>query len=228
MDGGPWAGRTVLGLSRSTSLLDRVGVAQGAAGPVTLLEVVGDGGVDVRLVLGEPAAAPGDVLTAGISAVTRQITATGASRLPEGEPGPGLTVQTVPSATREPRLDVRTVAFDVRGEHDLLRHARLFGLRAASAPDGDHFPGISSVPLTLGSARQSALARFHAEGFEAAAVNAVAFAAAGVPCLPYRTRRVCVRFHRPFGFLAVHRTSRLVLAAGWVTEPLAYDSPDHD
>ncbi|MFJ8477243.1 hypothetical protein [Kitasatospora sp. NPDC094011] len=26
-------------------------------------------------------------------------------------------------------------------------------------------------------------------------------------------------FHRPFGFLAVHRLSGLVLAAGWVTEP---------
>ncbi|MFF7473916.1 hypothetical protein [Streptomyces sp. NPDC008092] len=26
--------------------------------------------------------------------------------------------------------------------------------------------------------------------------------------------------HRPFGFLALHRHSRLVLAAGWVTDPL--------
>ncbi|MFJ3788727.1 hypothetical protein [Kitasatospora sp. NPDC090091] len=33
-------------------------------------------------------------------------------------------------------------------------------------------------------------------------------------------QRICrVGFGRPFGFLAVHRTSGLVLAAGRVTEP---------
>jgi hypothetical protein len=29
-------------------------------------------------------------------------------------------------------------------------------------------------------------------------------------------------FDRPFGFLAVHRETRLVLAAGWVTDPEPY------
>lgn len=32
-------------------------------------------------------------------------------------------------------------------------------------------------------------------------------------------RRIEAAFDRPFGFLAVHRTSRLVLTAGWVAEP---------
>lgn len=36
------------------------------------------------------------------------------------------------------------------------------------------------------------------------------------------TTTVEADFDRPFGFLAVHRTSRLVLAAGWVTEPVPH------
>ncbi|MFI7357084.1 serpin family protein [Streptomyces avidinii] len=80
---------------------------------------------------------------------------------------------------------------------------------------------MSSQPPAIASARQSALARFHAEGFEAAAVTALG--AVGAGCAPmrprYRARRAEVCFDRPFGFLTAHRTSRLVLAAGWVAEP---------
>ncbi|MET9950993.1 hypothetical protein ABZ135_05510 [Streptomyces sp. NPDC006339] len=35
-------------------------------------------------------------------------------------------------------------------------------------------------------------------------------------------RRIDLDIDRPFGFLTVHRTSRLVLAAGWVAEPVPY------
>ncbi|MGW2486043.1 hypothetical protein ACWCV9_02330 [Streptomyces sp. NPDC001606] len=35
----------------------------------------------------------------------------------------------------------------------------------------------------------------------------------------YVNIHVYARFRRPFGFLAVHRASRLVLASGWVTDP---------
>lgn len=220
VDEGPWAGRPLRVLVRGTTLLDRVRVAHGQTGPVTLMEVVGDTGVDVHLVLGEPGAPAGGTLGAGIDAVTRALPSTGAHLLPEGKPGPGLSIGTVTSASRRPWLTVRTVAFDVRAEHDLLEHARLFGLDTASDRDHGHFPGISAEPLAVGSARQTALARFGAEGFEAAAVTAVAMAAGSAPPrLKYRVRRAEVRFDRPFGFLAVHRTSRLVLAAGWIDEP---------
>ncbi|WP_327411928.1 serpin family protein [Streptomyces sp. NBC_01233] len=220
---GPWAGRPVRTLVRSTSLLDRVRVAHGPSGAVTLLEVVGTAGVDVHLVLGEPEAPVGDTLTTAIAAVTKALPATGASLLPDGSPGPGLAVAAVAAYSPEPRLDIETVAFEVRSEHDLLDHARLFGLEAATDSDRGHFPGISSQPLAIASARQSALARFHAEGFEAAAVTAFGAAAGCAPTRPrYRARRAEVYFDRPFGFLTVHRTSRLVLAAGWVAEP---DSP---
>ncbi|MFE9841867.1 serpin family protein [Streptomyces goshikiensis] len=193
------------GLYRGTALLDRVRVARTPAGPLTRLEVVGDTGVDVHLVLGEP----GEVLAGGIAAATRTIPATGASLLPEGEPGPGLSIGTVASRSREPRLSVETVAFSVDADHDLLRQAAPFGLRSASDVRSGHFPGISGTPLAVGSARQVAVARFDAEGFEAAAVTAAGLAAG---CAE-------VRFHRPFGYAAVHRTSRLVLAAGWVNDP---------
>ncbi|MEU9165107.1 serpin family protein [Streptomyces sp. NPDC048424] len=218
---GPWADRPVRTLHRSTALLDRVRVAHGSTGAVTLLEVVGAAGVDVHLALGEAGAPAGGTLTTAIAAVTRALPATGASLLPDGNPGPGLAVGTVTALSPEPRLDIQTVAFEVRSEHDLLEHARLFGLESATDRAHGHFPGVSSQPLAITSAQQSALARFHAEGFEAAAVTALGAAAGcGVPPrLRYRARRAEVHFDRPFGFLAVHRTSRLVLAAGWVAEP---------
>ncbi|MFF1409196.1 serpin family protein [Streptomyces sp. NPDC058289] len=225
---GPWARQEVQALSRSTTLLDRVRVARAPGGPVTLLEVVGDGGVDVHLVLGEPQAPPGRTLQAGIAAVTREIPSTGASLLPEGNPGPGLRIGSVLSERREHRLHISTVAFEVKGDHDLLDPAWLFGLQSASDTRTGHFPGISGEPLAVGVARQSAVARFHSEGFEAAAVTAIGLAAGcAMPRLRYRVRQAQVAFHRPFGFLAVHRTSRLVLAAGWVAEPLPYEVKDH-
>ncbi|MGW6703638.1 serpin family protein [Streptomyces sp. NPDC054956] len=226
---GPWSGGPVLGLSRNTSILDRVRVAQAPTGPVTLLEVVGDGGVDVHLVLGEPQATPAQTLQAGIAAVTRAIPSTGASALPEGNPGPGLRIDRVRSESPEHWLRIETVAFEVKAEHDLLERAELFGLRTASDDRHGHFPGISTDPLCVGSARQSAMARFHAEGFEAAAVTALGMAAGcGIPRLRYTVRRAQVAFHRPFGFVAVHRTSRLVLAAGWVADPLPYVEEEWD
>ncbi|MFD7788283.1 serpin family protein [Streptomyces nojiriensis] len=226
---GPWAGRSVRMLHRNTALLDRVRVAHGPTGAVTLLEVVGAAGVDVHLVLGEPEAPAGGTLTTGIAAVTRALPATAASLLPDGRPGPGLAVGTVAAYSPEPRLDIETVAFVVRSEHDLLEHARLFGLETATDTDRGHFPGVSSRPLAITSARQSAMARFEATGFEAAAVTAFGIAAGCAPTRPgYRARRAEVRFDRPFGFLAVHRTSRLVLAAGWVAEPDAYEPEPDD
>ncbi|MFE1558417.1 serpin family protein [Streptomyces sp. NPDC058734] len=226
MHEGPWSGRELIVLRRTTSLLDRAKVAHGPAGPVTLLEVVGDTGVDVHLVLGAPDAPPGTVLTTGIEAAARARPSTPVSLLPDGNPGPGLTVRTVRSESPEPWLGIATPAFEVRADHDLLARARLFGLEAATDRGSGSFPGISSDPLAIGSARQSAVARFHARGFEAAAVTAFGAVAAGLPSLRYRTRHAHVRFDRPFGFLAVHRTSRLVLAAGWVTDPLPYEEPD--
>ncbi|MFG2981952.1 serpin family protein [Streptomyces sp. NPDC048258] len=217
---GPWSGRNLGRLSRTTASLDEVRVAQGTAGAVTVLELAGTEDVDVHLLLGGPAAPAGGVLGTGIAAVTGTVPSVTGSSLPDGDPGPGLTIRTEDSFRPQPLLRIDTVAFSLRAEHDLLDHAPLFGLGTAGDADYGHFPGISPQPLAIGSAQQSVLARFHAAGFEAAAVTAIGPRAGGAaPRTKYRARRAEVRFDRPFGFLAVHRSSRLVLAAGWVAEP---------
>ncbi|GAA2202395.1 hypothetical protein GCM10009787_61210 [Streptomyces bangladeshensis] len=223
-DGGPWQGRTLRGLHRRSVRPDRVGVAGTPDGFVTALTVPGDNGVDVHLVLGEERMTPGQVLAAGVGVVERGLPLTAGGALQHGHVGPGLHVEQQPATAPEPRtLDVTTVAYEVRADHDLLAAAGLFGLTAATDTDAGHFPGVSPYPLAVGEARQSAVAQFGALGFRAAAVTAVMPVAAGaMPQYRYETTVVRVAFDRPFAFLAVDRDSRLVLAAGWVTEPAPY------
>ncbi|MFE1884810.1 serpin family protein [Streptomyces diastatochromogenes] len=223
-DSGPWQGRSLLGLQRRSVRPDRVGVTSTPDGFVTALTVPGDNGIDVHLVLGEERMTPGQVLTAGVGVVQRTLALTGGGQLPFGHVGPGLHVEQQPALAPEPiTLDVRTVAYEVRADHDLLALHALFGLTTAQDDRQGHFPGVSAMPLAAGAARQSALARFGALGFRAAAVTAVVpYGAGGVPQYRYETTVVRVAFDRPFGFLAVDRESRLVLMAGWVTDPAPY------
>ncbi|MGW3146664.1 MULTISPECIES: serpin family protein [Streptomyces] len=224
---GPWQGRTLLGLYRRSVRPDRVGLTSTPEGFVTSLKVPGDNGIDVHLLLGEERMAPGQVLRAGVGILERALPAVGGGRLPYGDAGPGLRVERQPSLTPEPTtLDIRTVAYEVRADHDLLALHRLFGLTAARDTRQGHFPGISGSPLAVGAARQSAVAQFGALGFRAAAVTAVMpVAGSGPPRYRYETTVVRVAFDRPFGFLAVHRETRLVLAAGWVTDPAPFNTP---
>ncbi|MFJ4890006.1 serpin family protein [Streptomyces sp. NPDC088788] len=223
---GPWRGRETAGLFRSTSLLNRVGVADTAAGPLTELQVIGAHGMDVHLYLGTPEATAREVLPAAVATLHNRRAVVPGDTLPYGAPGPGLTVSRVPSVDGEPALDVSTVAFTVQARHDLLEHPDLFGLRAATDVSQGHFPGISAEPLAVRQAVQAMTATFGARGFRSAAVTAFGAVAAGPTVRPYRAREITVRFDRPFGFLALHRTSRLVLNAGWVTEPdLFEESP---
>jgi serine protease inhibitor len=222
---GPWRGRELGCLSRITRVLDQVGVAWTPEGPVTVLRVLGDHGVDVHLYLGTESATPGQVLAAAVRTLDDQHAVVPGDRLTDGTPGPGLEVEQVPSMDGEPLLWVRTVPFTVDARHDLLRHPEVFGLRTATDRSRGHFPGISSVPLAVQAAAQSMTATFGARGFRSAAVTVIAPAPAGVPQYRYRARRIRACFDRPFGFLAVHRSSQLVLNAGWVTEPDAYEAP---
>lgn len=224
---GPWAGREVESLARTTTMLDQAAVLEGPCGPVTELRVRGEGEIDVHLLLGESGATPGNVLGTGIAVLHRPegprptIERITADVLPTGDAGPGMSISRQRSQQTTPTLRVSLARFDLDAAHDLLGHAEAFGLAAASDARTGHFPGIASFPpLAVGSARQDAVATFSADGFEAAAVTAMttwmAGAAMGQPAL---RRRVEIDFHRPFAFLAVHRTSRLVLAGGWVAEP---------
>lgn len=225
---GPWAGRELAGLFRRTALLDRVGVAETGAGPLTVLKVLGTDGVDVHLLAGAEGAGRGAVLAAGVEVLSGARRVVPGGLLPPGEPGPALRVESVRSTDREPQLDVETVAFDVRGTHGLLALPGVFGLSAAADPAGRPLAGIGGdAPLAVQGARHDAVARFHAQGFEAASLTMLA-AGGGPPREPYRVRRVTFGPDRPFGFLAVHRTSRLMLSAGWVEEPEEYAGPDGD
>ncbi|MGW3204504.1 serpin family protein [Streptomyces sp. NPDC001135] len=220
-DAGPWQGRTLRGLHRRSVRPDRVGVTGTPDGFVTALTVPGDNGVDVHLLLGEERMTPGQVLAAGVGIVERALPLTGGGSLSHGHVGPGLYVEQQPAVEPGPPvLDVRTVVYEVRADHDLLALSDLFGLTSAADTRFGHFPGVSASPLAVGEARQSAVAQFGALGFRAAAATAVAEVYGGAPPR-YRYESTVVRavYDRPFGFLAVDRDSRLVLAAGWVTDP---------
>ncbi|MCX5360993.1 proteinase inhibitor I4 serpin [Streptomyces sp. NBC_00124] len=228
---GPWQDRQLVGLRRSSEVLDRVGVADTPDGHVTELKVLGDNAIDVHLLLGEERMTPGQVLGAGVDLLARRRAVVPGDRLPYGEVGPGLRVGRVRSATPDPPiLDTTTVAFGMSAEHDLLELHRLFGLTtAATDTDRGHFPEISDFPMVIRAARQSAMAKFTALGFRAAAVTAIGAVGAGIPRLRWVTTRIDATFDRPFGFLAVHRHSRLVLASGWVTDPTEYpEDPEYD
>ncbi|MEV0173477.1 serpin family protein [Streptomyces sp. NPDC050803] len=228
-EGGPWGERVVLGLERRSELLDRVGVADTSAGHVTELKVLGNNALDVHLLLGEEGMTPGQVLGAGVDLLAGRHRVVPGSQLPHGDVGPGLRVVRERSVRpAPPTLQVRTVAYEVRANHDLLEQHGLFGLTTASTRVPGHFPGVSAFPLCVEAARQSAMARFGARGFEAAAVTAMPMAASGVPQLRWLITKVEACFDRPFGFLALHRHSRLVLAAGWVTDPRPYGEDEYD
>lgn len=217
---GPWRGRTLAGLRRTTDDVDGVlrVIPETPAGPLTLSGIAGDNGLDVHLVLGAEDVPGGQVLEAGIGAVAGRYPGWGGSALSYGEAGPGVAVMAAASWDDTPTVALTTPQFTVAAEHDLLRYAELFGLRTAQDTSRGHFPGISPSPLALSSGQQSITASFSAEGFWAAAVTAMAVAPGGGP--PQRTaKRISVTYDRPFGFLAVHRASGLVLTAGWVTEP---------
>ncbi|MFH9816522.1 serpin family protein [Streptomyces sp. NPDC017230] len=219
-ESGPWRGRELRGLWRESAVLDRIGVADTPDGHVTELKVLGDTAVDVHLLLGEEGMAPGRVLGAGIGVLARTHPVVPGPRLPYGDAGPGLSVVREHTTTPEPpALDVTAPAYGLTADHDLLDRVELFGLTAAVRAVPGHFPGVSPYPLCVEAARQSALARFDARGFEAAAVTAMGAMGAGMPRARWLRTTVRAVFDRPFGFLAVHRHSRLVLAAGWVTDP---------
>lgn len=220
---GPWRDRLLLGLRRESVLLDRVGVADTPHGRLTELKVLGDTGIDLHLLLGEEGMTPGQVLGAGVGVLARRYPFVPGSRLPYGDVGTGLRVEKERRARPEPpTLHEETVAFRTAARHDLLGLHEVFGLTTARDARHGHFPGVSDFPLAVGSAEQAVVTRFGARGFRAAAVSAFGWVAGGMPRLRYVTTAVTARFDRPLGFLAPHRHSRLVLTAGWVTDPEPY------
>lgn len=199
-------------LSRTTYELSEAAVLDGT---VTRVIVEGDGDVDVHLLLGD--SQPADVIAAGLRELSGEANVCPAAEL---DNGPGLTVSRKEAWRPNDMLHVRLPSFEVEVRHDLMKQADMFGLRTVSDPVTSHLLLLSPAPLFVSEGAQSVLARFFAEGFEAAAVTAFGLAATGAPPEDrYMITYVDVDVDRPFGFIAVHRPSRLAVVAGWVNSP---------
>ncbi|OLT33106.1 hypothetical protein BJF79_35225 [Actinomadura sp. CNU-125] len=221
---GPWSGRPrpLVGLSRGDTDFTPIALAETPGGPLTVFQVAGVDDVDVHLLMAAPGRPAGEALAAAIDALDgRHPMRRGTELLaePVARTAPGVRLTTVTSFDPAPTLHMTTVRFDVTAEHDLLDRPEVFGLAtvSAEAPDG-HFPRISRTPLKVEQAAQDVNASFTAEGFKAAAVTAFSFDVGSAPP-QQEALMLSVAFDRPFGFLARHRPTGLVLVAGWVAEP---------
>ncbi|MFG2138159.1 serpin family protein [Streptomyces sp. NPDC048650] len=215
---GPWAGRELAGLHRSDTASEQVRVHRSPAGALTTVQVEGDNGLDVHLLLGPPELPGGEVLRHGVAALGGGYPVQSGTELGDGA-GPGVQVRTTTSWDGAPRTQLTCARFTVDADHDLLAQAGLFGLATATDGSRGHFPGISAQPLAVSSARQTVTATFGPLGFRAAAVTAIGMRAGSALRPQQQSQVLSATFDRPFGFLAVHRESGLVLVAGWVTDP---------
>jgi serine protease inhibitor len=226
---GPWAGRMLHELWARFEDLDRITVLDTRVGALTIFDSLGEDDIDVHLVIGSEESNPGAILSEGIAALGGQRRWRGGGELLPGETAPGLIVEEEQRADPAPPLiEIQTVAFEVRTDHDLNDEADLFGLRTAADLRQRPFPGISDWPLTVQQARQSARATFGAVDFEAAAATSITLLGATSSRSPLRhtVRVIRVAFDRPFGFIAVDRASRLVLVAGWIENPVRHPYAD--
>lgn len=210
-ESGPWQGPRGGGLYRTTHHLGDVSLLHGPE-PVTRMVVTGTADLDVHLLLGT--GTPGSVLGTGLAALSGQVRAQ--TPPPVGATGPGLQVTEIESPAPADVVWIVLPPFEVRSKHNLLTLPDVFGLTTAIDRGIGHFSGISAEPLAIEQAAQDVLARFTPEGFETAAVSAVAVTLAGLPSPEHTVTKITARFDRPFGFLAVHRPTGLAVTAGWI------------
>lgn len=219
--------RWVRWLSRQDPDLGSLRRHETPTGPLTIVTVAGTGDVDVLLAAGERDRSRVEVLAAALECLGKD--AVGGRQLLEAALSPGTApasagmhsqlapaVTVIDSTEATPRVLLSVPHFEVAAEHDLLDTASALGLSTASDVTRGHFPRLSATPLAVQQAKQAVLARFSATGFEAAAVTAMAIAAGGAPQLVGKA--LLVDLDRPFGFLAVHRTTGIPVVLGWITE----------
>jgi serine protease inhibitor len=215
---GPWSGGSWHWLERTDRDLDTVRVYDG----LTVITVQGDADVDVLLGVGSIRAAQPEVLAGLLAASVKPGSGqAGGALVQQGQPGqevaPGIKIGLTTASVPEVKLSLPS--FSVQVEHDLLAQRELFGLSTVTSPPQGtgHFSAISPEQLVVGQAKQTVLARFFATGFEAAAVTAMGLMRTSMPT--NQARRLDVSLERPFGFVAVHRDSRLPIVAGWIDRP---------
>jgi serine protease inhibitor len=154
-----------------------------------------------------------------VTALAGHLTGTAVTEASGDQPGPGISVRTIQSASNRTVAMLHTMRFTVRAEHDLMAHATMFGLETVADCSTGHLSGISADQLCIGSANQDAMAQFSATGFVAAAVTAFEMHSAAMISKQHEVREFAATYDRPFGFAAVHRPSGLVVVAGWVADP---------
>ena len=200
-------------LSRTSHALSVAAVLDEA---VTRVIVEGNGDLDVHLLIGDQH--PGEVLSAGLRELCGEARVCPVSE--SGSGGTGLEVRRTNSWYPEDILRLELPGFEITAHHDLLEQPDLFGLHSVTDPVTSHLPRLSPVPLFVSDGAQDVVARFSAEGFEAAAVTSFGIACTGAPLEEtYQVTLAKIILDRPFGFLAVHQTSRLAVVAGWVDSP---------
>ena len=207
---GPWRGRRLAGLSRVGHDLDALRAVDTGAGPLKLLTVRGAEDVDVVLALGAPGR--------GRRRCCRPRSPRSAHR-PRcpSPPAPASPRRSWTPTTTGPSCSSAPWASPSAPTTTCWR-----GPRCSASPPPSATATTSGIAplLAVSQARQSVTATFGATGFRAAAVTAVSTRAGSAPRpVTARKRRVRLDVDRPFGFLAVHRPSGLVLLAGWVTDP---------
>ena len=138
-------------LGRVTRIVDRVNVAPTSHGEITCLEILGNDGITVHLVIGEQERSARHVLEGGLLA--RSGYGRKGSELRIGDTVPGLVVERVPDDESDDRLLIRMPRFSVDADHDLLEHAEVFGLDTVTDTLCGHFPAISPQPLAISQAR---------------------------------------------------------------------------
>jgi serine protease inhibitor len=188
---------------------------------VACVRIEGDNGIDVELVIGPVGVPASETLSAGFAVVTGAADATDGDELLDGAPAPGIAVDHVVSTVNRPQCVVEAPKFTVRASHDLTAFPDVFGLDTVLDASQQRLPGISERPIAIDKAAQDAIAEFTDTGFRAAAVTALMMRTSGMVrrVQEYEVRRVTATFDRPYGFLAVHRATGLVLVSGWVTAP---------
>jgi hypothetical protein len=205
--GGAWAGqvRTVLRTPAGPGHEQYI-AATGRAGDVAVHTATARGGLLVTSVAAAPDVAAVDVMAAAYEVAHAAATGGGVVRrslfdLPLGEtPLWTLTERAAPTRApggREQRFTAVLPAWSARSEHDLARPE--LGFPAAAGA----LAGILGLDEYTYEAKQSAVARYSREGFEAAAVSAMAVALGFVMPQQGVVRVAELRFAHPFAVVAV-------------------------
>lgn len=205
-------------LTASFAELDLAAVVDDGSTRISRVRIAATNGFDVHLIAGSETDTPASVLSAGFAELRKSASVLPGSALKAGEKVGCLEAKVGKAVASS--LSVRLNQFHIESSHDLSEHFEAFGLQAASADDGDHFPGISATPLTVRNGAQAATIDFGPQGFEAAAITVMDLLLSDCCEGPEEAEHLLLvsDFDRPFGFIVLHRETQLALFSGWVAE----------